>query len=1345
MKAKEKIKKKAEEEMYVKIRLSGKRIWCKVKSIDKNNSILAWVLTDLPFRKFGSLIRFPADEVIAFTNLSLGALGALGAPYIPAAATCIILDTIVPDSMDFETHVSVRKAQEKIGGLDQYVMKKLKYTNAEMCQALAAEQIDAVAMAIYNIEEKNQGMIIGDQTGIGKGRVAAAMIRYGNLNGHQPIFMSEKANLFSDMYRDLADIGSDHLVPFIVNAKSSKTDVKDLNGNIVYQAIPTHDQRPIFSSGKIPERFQFVMATYSQFRSPESKPEKPNFLRKIARGNIIIMDEAHNASGSSNTGEFMQGVLDGCKGVTFLSATFAKRPDNMPIYAIKTAMRDTTLNKDELVDAIKQGGVALQEVISAQLVAEGQMLRRERSFENVETNYNSLDEHEQIHKAISDNITEIIRDIIAFQGKEITPVIDQKDDIAKAESKEIKERGGTSMAGVDNQPYFSKVFRVIDQLLFSIKASSVADMAIARLKEGKKPLIAFSSTMGAFLENMQTEFGQGVKDGDTINADFKTVLVKGLNGVLRYTETDHAGNKGFKVFKVSELSPEGQATYHQIMDKIESASTGITISPIDVITQKIQDAGLTVAEVTGRKLMVQYKDTEGSSTMGVVLNRKKENTNDAFRRFNNNEVDALMINQSGSTGASAHAITTDQVPPEEVKQRVMIILQAELNVNTEVQKRGRVNRTGQLIPPIYDYVNSAIPAEKRLMMMLQKKLKSLSANAASNQNESKDMLNVDDFLNRIGDGVMADYLMENQGLNTILGDPMKLEGENKEGEKTPENIAHIASGRAAVLSVKNQDQFYREILARYQDQVKYLKQTGEYNLEVEAMNLEAETTDREKIIEGKGGDSVFGQDTILETCQVNVLTKPYTKTELDNLIKKYLDGQSAEDIQSHVREKFKTFTDNRLGQAIENLFAKYEKLKANITSEAKYKKLKTNQDRQEYVQNRMNELDTAQDASAKMEKEKSQNIFQTLDGMFHSFLIGRGYNFPKDTFDKGSTNVPSVFLGYEIDESRTNPYAPSAIKFRFALADSTRFIQLALSGAQGNLVRAINGASSGWMFSRHKSADFVDNWETHTRKSSSNRQQRYIVSGNILQAFGSDSKGKLISFTTLDQSVRKGILMPENWKPGVKKHWRDQNTVIMPIIKARRIILAKMSGGDEIRSTTGLVIERSYYDRFLLIMPKSKAYKPMFTDHHITDLCTTPRDGFNMISNKMKAEFTPEKFSNVIDVLQNKYNVAVKINVDQYDVSTKPTQGKGTKDALTIRAEKEFATDKAKFESRIKKQASTPAKAPTKSAPVVSMEEKAKKIRVAKAKAKARLRIIKIRSSRARMVAGLGFAHKHYE
>lgn len=59
------------------------------------------------------------------------------------------------------------------------------------------EQIDSVAMAIYNIEMRSQAVIIGDQTGIGKGRQAAAMIRYGMLSGYLPVFFTDRYTLLA--------------------------------------------------------------------------------------------------------------------------------------------------------------------------------------------------------------------------------------------------------------------------------------------------------------------------------------------------------------------------------------------------------------------------------------------------------------------------------------------------------------------------------------------------------------------------------------------------------------------------------------------------------------------------------------------------------------------------------------------------------------------------------------------------------------------------------------------------------------------------------------------------------------------------------------------------------------------------------------------------------------------------------------------------------------------------------------------------------------------------------------------------------------------------------------------
>jgi len=1159
----------------------------------------------------------------------------LGAPYEPASDACVVLNTQVPDSMAFETHSAIQRIKQEVGGdIDNFVRHRLKYpTKAALCKVLSAEQIDAVAMAIYNVEAKSQGMIIGDQTGIGKGRVAAAMIRYGVVQGMKPVFLTEKANLFSDIYRDLSAIGSAHLKPFIVNNREPKTDIKDEDGNVRYTAPPLEEQRSIIESREIPGKYDFVIATYSQFNSKDKKPAKPNFLNAIANDNLFIMDEAHNSSGSGNTGEFLQGVISNTKGVVFLSATFAKRPDNMPIYALKTAIRDCNMTRDDLVEAISRGGVALQEILSSQLVGEGQMLRRERSFEGVEVNYVNLDNKAQEHKAIADNITEVLRDIIAFQGAHVDKEVEELDKIAVAESKEVKMREGTSQAGVDNLPYFSKVFNVINQMLFSLKAEAVAERAIERLKQDKKVVIAFASTMGSFIETMENDKGVPVGDGDTIDADFSEVLKRGLDGILRYTEKDIDGTSVYKKFDVSEFAPGAQMEYHRIMEKIQAASTGITISPIDVVIQKIKQAGYSVAEVTGRKYEMQLN---GTGSKALVMARKRINTNDAFREFNNNDVDVLMINQSGSTGASAHAIPTAKVSKEEVKQRVMIVLQAELDISTEVQKRGRINRTGQILKPIYDYVSSAIPAEKRLMMMLQKKLKSLDANTTSNQKQSSKILDVPDFLNKYGDKLVKEYLLENPQVNKLLDDPLHLEDSQSDSgsqnTSVTEDAAMKVSGRVAVLSTKMQEDFYTDIAERYNDYVEYLIQVGEYDLEVEAMNLEAETVTAKVIKMGKDGDSAFGDDSMLETVKANVLKKPFTKTELDNLIKESLKGKDPNDLQQEFLTEYNNAVENKLAEMLAETNERYDELVKNIPTEKKIKKLEGDMPTWlKAVKEREDELNEARDMQLRNTEKTFNNRKHYIEKILKFYFVGRLLNYPVESFNNGSELIPTVFVGFMIDSKKKNPYAPSAMKLRFAIANSSKY--LAIPASYSEEVMAIIGASAD--ITQPALEQLLTNWEQYTKDNNVDRRIRHIITGNLLQAF-SDLKGKLVSYTTIDKQVKKGILMPENWNPGEQ----IQDNIVVPILKALPIIKSLVQG-KHIVTNNGLSIFRNG-DYFKLIIAASRARGgDIYLDKEILEI--VEKNNFEKTSDKMVAMLPERNINRLVELLQTNHSCSLTI------------------------------------------------------------------------------------------------------
>jgi predicted RNA methylase len=1210
------------------------------KVVDSFEELFERVMRVTTPRKEITMTKIELEAQALARELELMSFDELGMPYTPASSSCVVLNTVVPDSMGYETHAALHRIKEAVGGdIDEYVRIKLNYrSHVELCKALSAEQIDAVAMSIYNIEERGVGMIIGDQTGIGKGRIAASIIRYAVEQGVQPVFITEKANLFSDIYRDLVAIGSAHLVPFIVNSRESKTDIKSEDGEIVYQALPQVDQNRIFEDKRVPRNFHFLVATYSQFNSPDKKPTKPAFLNAIAEENIVIMDEAHNSSGSGNTGNFMQSALSKAKGVVFLSATFAKRPDNMPIYAMKTSIRDASMTRDSLIEAITKGGVALQEILASQLVAEGQMIRRERSFEGVEVNYITLEDKEQEHKAIADNITSIIRDIIKFQTTYVDEIVDELDDIAMAEGKQVEVREGTSQAGVDNLPYFSKVFNVINQMLFSIKAEAVAERAIARLKEGKKPVIAFASTMGSFIEQMETDSGLSVTDGDTINADFSVVLQKGLDGILRYTETDPDGQKVFKKFDISEFPPEAQAEYHKIGERISEATTGITVSPIDIIIRKITEAGFKVAEVTGRKYELQINP---KTNKALVMTRKRVNTNDAFRQFNSNEVDVLLINQSGSTGASAHAIITPKVSKETVKQRVMIVLQAELDINTEVQKRGRINRTGQIFKPIYDYVNSAIPAEKRLMMMLQKKLKSLDANTTSNQKSSTKILDVPDFLNKYGDRIVAEYLKENLEVNMLLDDPLGLATREVDGVEL-EDAAHRVSGRVAVLSTCMQQDFYNEISNRYNEYVEYLRQIGDYDLEVEAMDLQAETKSMRPVIVGKGGTSEFGDDSILETVMANVLKKPFSSQELNNLLTEALQGRDGREIQKETKLEYEGYIEEQLSKEIATNIAHYEELMQNIPQEKKIQKLiekgSSASEAQEAIKARTNELHKAMaDAEEKIKKTYSHRKLY-LESIFNSFYIGRNLNYPMSSYDGGQELAPTVFLGFIIDKKKKNPYAPSAIRLRFALASSNKYIAIPASYAQD--VRAIIGASVGLPHLEKEA--LLAKWEAFIKESTVDRKIRHIITGNVLQAFGA-YKGKLVSYTTIDGAIKKGILMPEFWEPGNEV----QQKTVVPVSRAMKVIRSLTTGGS-ITTKNGVSLFRQG-DKFKIVVSAARSRGgDTYLDPDLLKL--VDRNNFEKISDRMTASVNEDLIDQFVQVLQAKFNDSVSLNPAQYEL-----------------------------------------------------------------------------------------------
>ena len=200
------------------------------------------------------------------------------APYIPASQVS------EPESMSPRNLLGpVRKALanivEKTGlGIDEFVCSKLGWTMAQLEdeKRLSSEQTDAVALGIQAIDD-GMGLVEADATGLGKGRVTAALAVYGRRKGLPVMFMTEKSDLFSDFYRDVVDIGSmDQLgKPFIIN---NELIVRDSTTAVEIARSPKREFASMtLACGEIPVGYDLVMATYSQFnRKYDSKNTAAN-------------------------------------------------------------------------------------------------------------------------------------------------------------------------------------------------------------------------------------------------------------------------------------------------------------------------------------------------------------------------------------------------------------------------------------------------------------------------------------------------------------------------------------------------------------------------------------------------------------------------------------------------------------------------------------------------------------------------------------------------------------------------------------------------------------------------------------------------------------------------------------------------------------------------------------------------------------------------------------------------------------------------------------------------------------------------------------------------------------
>jgi len=1043
--------------------------------------------------------------------------------YTPKS-NAIAVGTLVPRAMAQSIQDSIDRIESQVGNVDEFVAEALEMDPETLRENFSAEQIDALVLAIRNAQE-GKGFIIGDQTGVGKGRVVAAMIKYALINDKIPIFVTEKPNLYSDMIRDLDDIGmTDELGIDTANTKILMTNagktvpyklVRKVNGEPT--EVKLNLKAPKSSVDKLDEMlrtmqeneslgdYKVIFTTYSQMQTVKGKAtERQRFLKQFGAGNYMIFDESHNAGGAGETqartkeqrekqkegkglaqgrAAFVRDLVQNAYGTFFSSATYAKRPDVMDLYS-STDMKLAVDKLADLADAIKSGGIPMQQTVATMLAKVGQYIRRERTFAGV--SYDTVET--KVNKETAENMATTMREILLFsRAKEVVVK-----ELQKEFDKEGKKAGidGGEKTQVQSANFGAGMHTLIDQMLLSLKAQDSVQHAIERLKAGEKVVMTVANTMGSFLDDYSEEMG--IRVGDPIDLSFADLYQKYLEK-QRNIKIKHPGGR-VEEYRLTDQDLGAYLTeeFNTIRSFINDAGFGdAPISPIDYIHNelnkvKIKDASgnernIKTGEITGRTTTINY-----SSGKPILTSRNPtiKNRVDTVDNFNDGKIDVIILNQAGSTGLSLHASERFK----DQKKRHMIIVQPEKNIDTHMQMLGRVHRTGQIMPPAYSQMMADIPAEMRPAAVLLKKMASLNANTTGSRKSAVAAEGTVDFMNDYGGQVAQEYLRDSPEVHEELGGNKVIELMDDPTEANEDDIRKL-TGYIPILPIKQQEEIYKDLIERYNELVTREDSMGTNKLESKASDLDASTISSEPITEDKGTQSDFGKPAYMEKVDVKRTVKPFSQDEVKDQVKENLDGKTPSEFGKALLDglnvRVREYIDERVKDIIGDDDVKADTINSQVSAQASH------------VRSVIEALPVGSTISVK-----------NSNGVFVYGVV---------------TNITN-------SKKTKNPVAGSDWKMQIALANGdAKTIPLSFSqvGSSYTLKRE---QEVNYLNPETLKGEYIPLMELFDKGATVRREKRWMVTGNILAGYAAvGNQGQILSYTKDDGTTGQGILMPRTF------------------------------------------------------------------------------------------------------------------------------------------------------------------------------------------------------------------------
>ena len=816
-----------------------------------------------------SLPKAGVTLAVGASNQTFEMLNDLQAKYTPASRGGTPIAAI-PIDLAQGTMEALERVRERRGDIDEWLRKELHFKSLEaLWKAASPEQVDAVALSIDNALE-GSGTICADATGLGKGRIGALLFRWCALNNRTFVFLTEKANLFTDFIRDIIDTDSLELMgtPYLMNNNAKILD--QATNEVMFRSLKDKDNAEVIRSMELPKGTKMVMATYSQLNrkgGPKSK-----FFHEICKGAHIHEDESHNAAGEdSNTNAAVNEAEAVAASFSWSSATYAKSGASFQAY--RPVLPASIATMENLTQVLTAGGVPLLEALSRMLAATGRLIRREHDLSDMEIKLEIDEARKAEHEALSDELAPILSEIAGL-SMDISRHLEEKS--AEAEAEKRKEVFYSVHWG-------TRFSTLIQAFIASCKVDFGVEKAVAALLDNKKPVFVFQNTMEQIVKELMTDEETGELRSHLVDSD-GTERVPEFKDVLRLLvdRTMTARMKRGKDDPVSiEIEDEELQARAEAIRRLLDGFPKLPLNPMDEILRRVEEEGQrlhkegvierpwVVGEISARSTQVT---PQGVRKMDEV------DRNVTINNFQNGQIDFLALTNAASTGLSLH----ENPRAKDRRIRWMFEYQIPANPVSRIQFWGRIKRRGGTTAPLFSCLATAMSIELRTLAAQNRKVREVSANVAGSGDAGLS-LDVPDPINSLGNKIAKRVLQENARMARKMGISLKIEDEDAEAELY---FVNRLLSRLALLRTDERDAIYYTFMESYQDALQDLVAKGMHPTRPRELPGVWRVAHREEFTPENTEDGpVFGAPIYLTTIEREEFTSPIDRPALLELIK----------------------------------------------------------------------------------------------------------------------------------------------------------------------------------------------------------------------------------------------------------------------------------------------------------------------------------------------------------------------------------------------------------------------------------------------------------------------------